>query len=267
MSRHTFARTLQSIGAIGLVAALIVGIGGFLLASRVSDAATDTLGPFVDVTSDLADTIDATGVMVERTTEAITSIENTTRSAGRALNSASTALAETSDLVGGDIADSLDSAVDTLPGLISTAAVIDTTMRALSFVGVDYDPELPLDESLAALEASLRPIPDQIRIQSQSLATVTDDIDQIVADSGELAAVLLQTRVDMLGAQDILDSASSNARSAVDQMRAIESDVDTYDTLIRVVFVAAALALAVASIAPILIGQRYGGSEGDRSVA
>lgn len=256
-ARPILGKHLQLLGVIGLLAALIVAVSGLILASRVSQAATDTIEPFVAISVDIADAIDASGVMVERTTEAITSIENATRSTARALRSVSAAVSESGELVAGDIADSLDSAVDTLPGLVSTAAVIDTTMRALSFVGVDYDPEVPLDDALAALERSLRPIPEQLRGQVEALETVTADIDQIASDSGELAAVLLAARIDMLAAQDVLDSASANARVAVQQMEQIESDVSTYDVLIRIAFLAAALALASVAVAPILIGRHF----------
>lgn len=260
-------RRLQLLGGIGVTAAVLVAVGGFLLAGRASSTAVNALGPLIDLSTDVAETIDATGVMVGRTTDAIVAIEDTTRSTGRALGGVSEALQETAALVEGDIADSLDSAIGTLPGLISTASVIDGTMRALSFVGVDYDPDQPLDDALRDLEDSLQPIPGQVRAQSESMRMVSSDIDQIVVDSGELAAVLLATRVDMISAGETLASASANANEAVAQMKLIQSDIDTYENLTRFVFLAAAIALGAVSTAPILIGRTYSDPAGDQNLA
>ncbi len=257
MSQGTLGRRLQALGLTGLIAAAVVAVGGWIAATSASSAATETIGPFVDVADDLADTISATVVLVDRTTKAIISIENTTRSVGRTLGEVSTVLGETADLVEGDIAGSLDSAIDTLPAIISTASVVDNTMRALSFVGVDYDPDQPLDDAIRDLENSLSPLPDQIREQAESLRGLTADIDEIQAESGALAAVLLTARIDLMDAGDSLDSAAANARAAVEQMRAVEDDLDGYALLARVVVLAIAVALAAASAAPLLIGRSY----------
>ena len=257
MTREVLGRRLQILGIIGLIAASVVAVGGWIAASSASTAANETIGPFVDVADDLANTIGATVVLVDRTTEAIVSIENTTRSVGRTLGEVSRVTSETADLVEGDIAGSLDSVVDTLPAIISTANVVDNTMRALSFIGVDYDPDEPLDDALRDLERSISPLPDQIRDQAESLRGLTTDIDDIQADSGALAAVLLTARIDLMDAGDLLDSAAENARAAVDQMRIVESDVGGYATLARIVALAVAVALAAASTAPLLIGRSY----------
>jgi hypothetical protein len=195
--------------------------------------------------------------MVSRTTEAIDSIERATRSTARTLESVSQVIDETGTVIGGDLADALESAVDTLPGLADTGRVIDRTMRALSFVGVDYDPELPLDESLNDLEASLAPVPEQLRSQVELLQSVEDDIAGISSEAGALAALLLETRIDMMEAERILASASDNAVAAVDTIRSIEADLDTYDMLSKVVVVAVTVALLAAASAPLLIGLHY----------
>ena len=255
--RTRFGRALLIAGSVGVVGALLAGVFGWILTGRLSSSISSTVEPVADIVVDLADTIDASLLMVERTTEAIDSIEQATRSTSSALTDVAEVIDEVAVLAGGQVADGLDSAVATLPALVDTGRVIDRTMTALSFVGVEYDPDVPLDEALQDLEDSLTPIPDQLRAQVALMETVSDDLEQIAGEAGSLAAVLLQTRIDMLEAERVLESAATNAALAAEQVEAIEDDVSTYSNLARIALVAATLALIAAALAPLIIGLHY----------
>lgn len=245
---------LLAAGVLGAIAALVVGVVGWVLAGRVVATVENVITPTSGIVGDLADSIEASEVLFERTTEAIESIETASRSTVRTLGSVGAVIEETTEVASESVADSLETAVDTLPGLISTGRVIDNTMQALSFVGVDYDPDVPLDESLADLEASLAPLPDQIRDQVALLEDVQTDLADIADDGRELSGVLLEARLDMMAAERVLRSARANATAAAENIEEIEAGVDTYDTLARVVVVAAAVALLTASLAPAVLG-------------
>ncbi len=258
-------RWLFAAGVSGVIASLVVGVVGWVLAGRLVATVENVITPTSGIVGDLADSIEASELLFERTTEAIESIETASRSTVRTLTSVGAVLEDTTEVAGEGVADSLEKAVDTLPGLISTGRVIDNTMRALSLVGVDYDPDVPLDESLADLESSLAPLPDQIRDQVALLEDVQTDLEDIAGDGRELSGVLLETRLDMMAAERVLRSARANATAAAENIEAIEAGVDTYDTLSRVIVVAASLALLAASLAPTLLGlhllARHRGSE------
>lgn len=253
-NREKLGKWLLAAGAFGAIASLVVGVVGWVLAGRVVATVENVIAPTSGIVGDLADSIEASEVLFERTTEAIEGIETASRSTVRTLGSVGAVLEETTEVTGEGVADSLDAAVETLPGLISTGRVIDNTMRALSFVGVDYDPDTPLDESLADLEESLAPLPDQIRDQVALLKDVQSDIEDIADDGRELSAVLLEARLDMMSAERVLRSSKANAAAAADRVEEIEAGVDAYDTLARAVVVAASLALLASSLAPTLMG-------------
>ena len=253
--RQRLGRILYIAGLAGAVGALVAGLAGWLLAGRATQTVTDTLEPISGIVVNVSETVDASLVMLENTTAAIESIASATRSTAGTLDSVSQVIADTSQLVGGGVADSLESAVEALPALVDTGRVVDRTMRALSLVGVDYDPEIPLDESLGQLEESLRPLPDQLRDQVELLGEVQTDIQQIVTDAGALSATLLQTRFDLMEAETVLESASENAIAAAASVDSIRSEVKAYDTLARVVVVAVTVALLAASSAPLVIGR------------
>lgn len=247
-------RWLFGVGVVGIVASLAVGISGWIVAGRAVDTVERTIAPVGGMVGDLADSIDASRVLFERTTEAVESIETASRSSVRTITSVSVLIEETADIAGSGVADSLEAALETLPGLISTGRVIDNTMSALSLFGVDYDPEMPLDESLADLEEALRPLPDQIRDQIGLLEDIEDDLDGIAGDGRELSAVLLETRLDMANAERVLRSASRNAATAAENVETIATEIGDYEVLARLIAVAAAVALLVGSLAPLLVG-------------
>lgn len=256
-NRERFGRVLVAVGIAGVVAALVVGVAGWMLATRANNGLTSTIEPLGDLVVDVAESVEATQVIVDRTIQAVEGIESATRSAGRTLDSVSGLIDSTSDVIGGDLAESLESAVDTLPALVDTGRIIDRTMRTLSLVGVDYDPDAPLDESLASLEESLRPIPGQLREQVAALEGVQTDIDAIALDAGSLAATLLEARIEMAQARGVLTTTSDNVARAAVSIAAIEDDLETYDVLSKVVVVAISVALLAAASSPLLIGLHY----------
>lgn len=264
-SRQQTGHALVIAGVVGLVGSLFAAVIGLVLVDRARESITVTVDPVIRVVGDVTESIEASRVIVERTTDAIESIETATRSTVRTMVSVGDVLDETAALAGGEVADSLESAVGSLPGLVSTGRVLDTTMRALSLIGVDYDPEIPLDEALADLETSLAPIPGQIRDQVDLIESVGEDLDVIADDARALSAVLFESRLDMVDADRALSSALRNAESAVESLETVEADIGSYTALARVLVVAAAIALTAAALAPLLLGLHLRRVDDDQS--
>lgn len=255
--RDRFGQLLLVVGVIGVVGALVAGVAGWLVAGRATETLEETLEPVSAIVVNVTEAVDASRVMVARTGEALDSIESATRSTARALTSMTQVLDETSEVVGGGVADGLEAAVDSLPALVDTGRVIDRTMRALSLVGVDYDPAVPLDESLQELEDALAPLPEQLRAQVALLEEVRDDVDQIAADSETLAGVLQETRIDLMEVDGLLEAASENTDDASESIDQVRADLGTYDTLAKVAVVAVTIALLAAASAPLAIGLHF----------
>lgn len=255
--RRRFGRVLTTTGVVGILSVLTFAVAGWILAERANTRLTATVEPVAALVVDLSDSVEAGQVIVARTIGAIESIESATVSSGETLDSVSQVIGNTSDVVGGDLADGLETAVDTLPALVDTGRVVDRTMRALSLIGVDYDPAAPLDQSLTELEQSLRPIPDQLRGQVEALDAIQTDIDLIIVDAEDLATTLELARTKMIEAQTVLQSTSGNVDEAGASITAMQEELDTYDLLTKTVVVAVAVALLAAASVPLLMGLRY----------
>ena len=251
------SRLLNTLGLVGLTASLVVGVVGWIIADRLGSAISDTVTPVAAATGDLAATVQASETLVVRTQEALESIENAARAAGRSLLSLDEVLGETASLAETDVAGSLDGALESFPALISTSRVIHAAMTTLSFVGVDYDPDEPLDRSLAQLRDSLTPIPEQVRTQAALLDSIRSDLEVISGDTGRLAAVLLDTRLEMMAIERTISDAADNALLIAEQVEDAEAELGSLEPLSKVVAVAVAVALAAASATPMVIARTY----------
>lgn len=203
---------------------------------------------------DVSAATDAAVVAVSSMTDVVENIEGAARSTGRTLSTVEELLTEVSDDAASEIAASIESAVDAMPGVIQTGRVIDSTLNALTFVGVEYDPEVPLDDALEALRDSLEPLPGEIRTQALLLEEAALDLTDIAEDAGALSASLLEVRVDLLEAERIISAAAVDVQGVSDALRGLEDEVGSYAGWAPWLAVALAVAIASGSIGLLVIG-------------
>lgn len=253
-SRDGLSKLLVSLGAIAIIASLVLGIGGFLTLSSMMSGASSTVRSASVVVDDVAVATDAAALSVTSIRELIDDLESAARSGARTLRTVEGLLTDIADQAAEDVASSIEDAVDAMPGIIQTGRVIDGTLTALSFVGVDYDPAVPLDDALESLQQSLAPLPGEIREQVGLLEEAARDIAVLSENSSSLAAGLLEIRIDLLEAESLVADAAINVEVVSSQFAALADDFDTYQTWLPWLVVAAALALAAIGGGLVLIG-------------
>ena len=252
--RDRQSNLLIVLGAIAIISSLLLGIGGFAITSSMMSGASSTIRGASLVVNDVSVATETAALSVTSIREVIDDVESTARSSARALRAVEQLLTEIGDQAAEDVATSIESAVDAMPGIIQTGRVIDRTLTALSFVGVDYDPAVPMDEALESLEQSLAPLPGEIREQVALLQEAALDISAISEDSSNLAASLLEIRVDLLDAEGLVADAAVNVEEVSRRFETLANDFDTYRTWLPWLAVAAAVALAAVGLGLLLIG-------------
>lgn len=245
---------LTAAGVIGLIASALLGIGGWLVVGGMVSGASDTVQAASVVVDDVGAATDAAAVSVSSMRAVVEDIERTARSSSRTLTTVDELVTEIGDQTSGDIADSLESTVAAMPGLIRTGTLIDRTLRALTFVGVDYDPDVPLDEALESLRDSLSPLPEEIRDQAELLRDAGEDLREIGQDAGSLAASLLEIRIDLLEAERVVTTAAADIDEVEVSLRQMSEDLDAYAGWAPWLPVAAAVALASSAAALLVLG-------------
>lgn len=259
------ARAWVVAGIVGAVTSLVGAIVGVVfvrgltatslqalaLSETVLDSVDDTAILLDGVFADVATTLDTVGGTVSETTAT--------------LDEVATTLDDVTVLVTEDVPDSLDAVGATLPQVISTAGVIDSTMRALRFVGVDYDPAAPLDESLQEVDDRLAEIAPSLRDQREGMESVGMRLDRLAEQGTTLSEDVAAINDDLATTRDVVDEFRAAADDAAALTAGLADRLSWQARVTQVALVVLALALAVTQTVPIMLGLRMLGWD-ERSV-
>src|SRR5690606_26846779 len=154
MQRLSAANLVKIGAALVAVVSLAAAVAGWIALDVVESvfSAAPELEEAAEPSRDPLEAIDAT--MGEAGGALGTRSGMADRLSGSAVPAAEV-LDEVAELTTSQIPDSLTALRDALPALIDTADVIDDTMRTLSFLGVEYRPQVPLDDAFGEIQAQL----------------------------------------------------------------------------------------------------------------
>lgn len=246
-------------GWVGLAASVAALILGWMI---VESIVVRLQGP-VELSVATIDAIEETLDLVDSVTG---ELENGLGTAGDSLAAASAAAADSSgnledlaDFLDGDLVANIEAIQGSMPAAIQAAGAIDDTLRALSLLGVDYDPEQPFDESLRAIDAALQDLPTQLTVQAGAVRALVPTTERFAGDAAALASSISALVDDMERSGEILDG----YRETVEEARALVDETGaTFTTsvwLFRAFILAAAIAGAALSIGLIAVGRREPG--------
>jgi hypothetical protein len=251
------AKTLVAVGLVAIVASLT----GLLLGLVMVDNLSDYLEESVAVTESALGAVDETlGLIESVTTEvegAIGSAAGSVASVAEAAASAGSDLESVADFLDGELHDSIQALLDTMPAAIQTAGVIDNTLSALSFVGVDYDPAQPFDESLMAVEAALEGIPAQLGAQAQVIRGLVPISQQFAEDAAATAESFETLSDELASSEQVVDS----YRAALDQAQAVvertSSSLSSSTWLLRLIIVLTTVTGVALGIGLCILGRAF----------
>jgi hypothetical protein len=136
-------------------------------------------------------------------------------------------------------------------------------MRALSFVGVDYDREVPLDDALTTLDQRLAAIPEDLRGQEQVLGAVADQLSDFGGDTLVIGDELAGIRARLTESDVLLDEYTSAAAEATTLLEELRQEIEWQGRTGRWIIVLLALAVAMTQTLPIAIGWRVLSAESE----
>ncbi|MGH8949545.1 MAG: hypothetical protein ACRDXF_11855, partial [Acidimicrobiia bacterium] len=164
-------------------------------------------------------------------------------------------LDDVADFLDGDLQASIEALLDTMPAAIQTAGVIDSTLSALSFLGVDYDPAQPFDASLTAAEAALEPIPSQLSAQAETIRALVPVSQQFAQDAAATAEAFDALRVELASSQELIDSYRATLDQAQSVVEGTASSLSATTWLLRLIVVLMAVTGSALAIGLIILGR------------
>jgi ABC-type transporter Mla subunit MlaD len=186
----------------------------------------DTLADSFAVTSDAVEAVDSTITVVddalEVLDETLTGVDGVFESTDRTLSEVSAVVLSSGTLLQDEIPGQIDALQSAMEGLIGTANVVDGVLSAISiisFVGVDYDPAVPLDDALADVNQRLGDVGDSLSGYSADLFSVAVSLNRLGEDLGGVGDSLGSLRSQVGESRQLISQyqeAAGSARELID---------------------------------------------------
>lgn len=216
-SPEWLGRVWELAGVVGVAASLVGGIyvfavlGGwgdsFRRSLEVTSRAVSTVNNTLTVVDDAFSVVDTT---VDTVDGSLSNISQTLL----AVDNASTTLQV---LLTEDLPADITAIRSAMGGLIGTAGVVDGILSALAVVGLPYDPDVPLDEALTAVDQRLGDLPDRFGELSDDLGRASSGMVPLAEDVDMLRSDLIELRIQ-LGVSSRLVREYADAASEADQV-------------------------------------------------
>ena len=191
-ARPYFGFLLQLVGALGLLLSILAAIALPLAGARAGRFGADALSAGAETARQLALTVRTSRASIEAAASGLTNASQALNTVEQGLTNSDPLLGSVGELLGEELPVTIETTRAALIGAQGGAAAMDRVLRSLAFLGLEYDPEQPLDESMAETADSLEPLPDSLRGVEGDLAASREDLDAVRADLDELADDLQQ---------------------------------------------------------------------------
>ncbi len=257
------ARILTAVGVLGLVAALIAGAVGTIVVVSVTDSMDRSLTVTAGAIAAADDTVALAADTVAIVSDSFDTLVPAADLAAGSFEDAAGVIADTSSVVTVDVPDALDAVLDAMPALESAAGIVDSTLGALAFVGLDYSPAVPFDEAVAEVADAIEPLPPQLRAQEVPLEQLAVDFEAYGATSAAIGEDLARLQAQLDEAAELLGEYAATASDASTVVTDIQDDLRWQRWLMVFAVVVVALAFAAMQVVPLALARRYGARSGE----
>ncbi|CAN5735103.1 hypothetical protein BH23ACT4_BH23ACT4_04150 [soil metagenome] len=266
-SPERVGRTLNVTGYVAVVASIIALVFGLLM---VQVSARD-IHATIDVSGEAVSAIVATvDVLEDATSEIRIGIDAAADGVSGVSATAVTGAAnieEIATFLETDLPEDLEAISSTMPAAIQAAGAIDGALRALSFVGVSYSPELPFDDSLRSVQTALADLPDDLRTQSESLRELVPAATGLAEEADTLSLALVRLGTDLEALEGITETYHATLTEASVTLDRTASTLGMNLWLLRLLLIAmsvAGVAVGLGLVAMSRFIEIYAEFPGDR---
>lgn len=243
-------------GLLGIAATVAAVTVGWMLTSTfrlTTDRTLDLIAATLETTSETTTTAINTLSVAE---EGMVEAELALGAAGNGLDRLSEVMNEMAFVLAGEVPKTLEAVADSFPAMIDTARVIDRTMNALSFLGINYSPEIPLDVSLSAVEDQIVPLAANLRAQAVPLAESALEINEVGDSVETVGARVAEITTQLSSSRGLIERYEQSASDASSLIGDLRDRLDLQVLLVRILLAALGVAGLVLMTVPINLGRR-----------
>lgn len=177
MFRRSIGSVLVVLGVLGLVLCAVGVYYGWRTAQVLTKTADEALQLLLDTLESVDTSLEVATTTLDNTSVTVRALYTTTLTVGETLSSTRPALQGMAALAETQLSESVEATLTALDTLEQTAGVVDRILSALNALGlVQYAPEVPLDQAVAEVAASLGSTPDDLRALGASLQETEESL-------------------------------------------------------------------------------------------
>jgi hypothetical protein len=212
----------------------------------------------------LIQTVDATALMVDA---AVASSENTQAT----LEALQPAVQELGDMAGTDLPASIQAVQGAMPALEQAGLTIDRALRTLAGfewsatipllnyelgfgLGVEYDPDIPLDQSIAQVGAGLAELPTQLEGIEADLVSTYQSLGETATSIGEVGEDLAAVGQDLRDTSETMEAYNDLIDRTARELHERRWNIRDQLTRGRVILTVILVWLALSQLAPLYLG-------------
>lgn len=241
------------------ITAIVIGVIGLVVGSIVIDSLTSDLRSTLSVSRSavrtISETVELAAELGEGTTEAMASASRAASSAASATRGAVSGIRTVSSFLETELPGDIEAIHQSLPGAIRAADAIDSTLGALSFIGLDYRPDEPFGDSLRRIQTALEGLPSEVRAQSDALDVLAPAAEHVASDVDTLAGDLDELRATLVDVDGLADSYSTTVEDAQVAVTDVGVSFDRTVLALRIMLVLVALGAVIVGCALIAIDR------------
>jgi hypothetical protein len=247
--------TLVGFGVLALVTSLIGMVLGLLLVNTVSSDLGGSVGLSESAMLAVEETLDLLESVAVEVDEGLAAASDSIGGAAQGVEDAAGRLEDVADFLDGELQTNIEAIHGSMPAAIQTASAIDATLRALSFLGVDYDPDEPFDESLIAVEAALADLPDQLGAQAEAIRALVPVSFEFAGDATTMAESFSSLAAELAKSEALIDTYRATLLQAEGVVDQTGSSLTADIWLIRLMIVMMGLTGAALAVGLIVLGR------------
>lgn len=267
--RKALGIVMLAVGVSGVVLSVI----GTIIGQRLVTDLGQGLEANLTLTLDGLDTVNESLILTKSTvgslSEGLATVEDTAENVSVAIDDTRPLLRQASTVTTQRVPESIEAFQEGLPALIQVAGTVDETMRTLSSfnvdrrilgiplsfdLGVDYDPEVPFDETVQELGASLEGMPEQLRSLEESMSVTDDNMRTISRNVSQIGRDLGAINEDVAEIEPLLDEYISTITEISDSLRQVRFSVRRQLDQMRVIVTVIMVWFGLMQVAPLYLG-------------
>ncbi|MBE2223431.1 MAG: hypothetical protein IAF02_17965 [Anaerolineae bacterium] len=257
------------VGIIGVVLAFVGIYFGLGAIDQIGSGLNSGIELALDSLATIQDTVTLTKTAVDEAYNSIQTVEKTAADMSTTIGDTGPLVDQMSVVIAQEIPNSVDAIQASLIPAAEVAKQMDNTLLALSAfsldqsflgfdlqfdLGIDYQPEEPLDESLLAIGSSLDGVADELRNLEPLMATNSSNVSLMSDNVALIAEDIASINTVIADINPLLDQYGATFTQLENALVRVQTDLDNYLQIAKIVLIVLMLWLAVMQTTAVVLG-------------